>query len=133
MTFFSSFIFLFSNERMSPTRSASTRPPRLSAYSGRSRYFDFLDPSRSVFSREYYYDDLKDIHPWLRRPRSRNSGIALATLQAGPCTTRVEQLAKPKIKREKLIRQGKEKKKLLRAKNSTFVFLFNSKNFSIIL
>ncbi len=46
------------------------------------------------------------IHPWLRRPCSRYSGIPYSTLYAATCSIRVDELARPKIKRERLIRQG---------------------------
>lgn len=118
--------FIFSrDERVSPTNTSSARSSRFSSFS--ARYFDFLDPSHSVFSRRNYYDDLKDIHPWLRRPYSRNSGIALATLQAGPCSIRIDELARPRIKRERLIRQGKKRTKTVFPKTTwrscQFVFL----------
>lgn len=75
--------------------------------SGGSRhYFDFLDSRHSVFSRASYYSDKHAIHPWLRRPCSRYSGIPYSTLNAGTCSIRTEELARPKIKRERLIRQG---------------------------
>jgi hypothetical protein len=82
----------------------SSHTSRLSSYS--RRHFDFLDTRHSVFSRNSYYNDLQSIHPWLRRPCSRYSGIAFSTLRAAPCSARVEDLARPKIKRERLIRQG---------------------------
>ncbi|CAF0794282.1 unnamed protein product [Rotaria sordida] len=81
----------------------SSHPSRLTRYSG--RHFDFLDTRHSVFSRSTYYNDLHSIHPWLRHPCSRYSGIAFSTLHAAPCSTRTEELARPKIKRERLIRQ----------------------------
>jgi hypothetical protein len=58
---------------------------------------------------------MHSIHPWLRRPCSRYSGIPYSTLCAGTCSIRVDELARPKIKREHLIRQGnfKLKKKVL--------------------
>ena len=83
----------------------STRTSRLSSYSG--RHFDFLDTRHSVFSRNSYYNDLNSIHPWLRRPCSRYSGIAFSTLHAGPCSIRTDDLARPKIKRDRVLRQGK--------------------------
>ncbi len=46
------------------------------------------------------------IHPWLRHPCSPYSGIPYSTLRAGPCSVRIEELAQPKIKRERLIRKG---------------------------
>jgi hypothetical protein len=49
---------------------------------------------------------MKSIHPWNRRPCSPYSGISLATLRTKSCSSRVTDLAKPKIKREKLIKQG---------------------------
>lgn len=65
-----------------------------------------MDSSHSVFSKDSYYSDKSSIHPWLRRPYSRYSGIAYSTLCAPPCSMRTEELARPKIKRERLIRQG---------------------------
>lgn len=49
---------------------------------------------------------MQNIHPWERRPCSRSSGIALSTLRATSCSPRIDDLAKPKIKREHCIRQG---------------------------
>lgn len=74
--------------------------------SGSPHYFDFLDSTHSVFSRQSYYSDKQAIHPWLRRPCSRYSGIPYSTLRAGHCSERTDELARPKIKREYLIRQG---------------------------
>jgi hypothetical protein len=76
----------------------------LSNYSG--KHFDFLDTHHSVFSKNSYYHDMKSIHPWNRRPCSPYSGISLATLRTKSCSSRVTDLAKPKIKREKLLKQG---------------------------
>ncbi|CAF1206776.1 unnamed protein product [Rotaria magnacalcarata] len=81
----------------------SSQTSRLSSYSG--RHFDFLDTHHSVFSRNSYYNDKLAMHPWLRRPYSRYSGISLSTLCAGPCSNRIDELARPRIKRERLIRQ----------------------------
>ncbi len=49
---------------------------------------------------------MHSIHPWLRRPYSRYSGISYSTLYDSTCSIRTEELARPKIKRERLIRQG---------------------------
>jgi hypothetical protein len=65
-----------------------------------------LDWSHSVFSKDSYYSDKSSIHPWLRRPFSGYSGIAYSTLRAGPCSMRTDELARPKIKHERMIRQG---------------------------
>ncbi|CAF4819666.1 unnamed protein product, partial [Rotaria sp. Silwood2] len=91
------------DERVMRSQVNSSQPSRLSSYSG--RHFDFLDTRHSVFSRNSYYNDMLSIHPWLRRPCSRYSGIAFSTLHAAPCSARTEELARPKIKRERLIRQ----------------------------
>ncbi len=86
------------------SRVTSAYTSRSSSFSG--RHFDFLDTRHSVFSKDSYYSDKHSIHPWLRRPYSRYSGIAYTTLCTGPCSPRTEELARPKIKRERLIRQG---------------------------
>ena len=72
-----------------------------------AKYFDYYDTHHSVFSRNSYYHDMHDIHPWSRRPCSRHSGIPFATLRATSCSPRLDELCRPKIKRERLIRQGK--------------------------
>lgn len=82
----------------------SAQTSRLSNYSG--RHFDFLDTHHSVFSRNRYYDDMLSIHPWSRRPCSRSSGIPFVTLRSSSCSGRLNELARPKIKREQLVRQG---------------------------
>jgi hypothetical protein len=41
------------------------------------------------------------------QPCSRFSGIPFTTLRVKSCSTRLEDLARPKIKRERLIRQGR--------------------------
>ncbi|CAF2824103.1 unnamed protein product [Rotaria sp. Silwood2] len=81
----------------------STQTSRLSSYSG--RHFDFMDTHHSVFSRNSYYNDMHSVHPWSRRPCSRFSGIPFTTLRAKSCSARLEDLSRPKIKRERLIRQ----------------------------
>jgi hypothetical protein len=70
------------------------------------RHFSFLDRSHSVFSRNLYYNDLLSKHPWSRRPRSRHSGIAFPALCDTPCSARMDDLARPKLRRESHIRQG---------------------------
>ena len=112
---------LSSDERLLRSRATSAYTSRLSTTS--RRYFDFLDSAHSVFSKESYYSDKQSIHPWLRRPCSRNSGIALSTLGLSICSRRTEELAQPRIKRERLIRQGKSKQKQIRFFSSN-VFLF---------
>lgn len=49
---------------------------------------------------------MHSVHPWTRRPCSQLSGIPFTTLRTKSCSTRLEDLARPKIKRERLIRQG---------------------------
>lgn len=98
-----SFIVYSSDDRL-PSRLHSRQDSRLSSNS--MRYFDFLDTHHSVFSRNSYYDDKIAAHPWSRRPCSRNSGIPLETLRSTSCSPRLEELCRPKIKRERLIRQG---------------------------
>ena len=84
----------------------STRTSRLSSYS--KRHFDFFDPHHSVFSRNSYYDDMHCTHPWMRRSFSPCSGIpVLALRRTRSYSSRLDELAQPKIKRERLIRQGK--------------------------
>ncbi len=95
--------------------------------SGSRPYFDFLDSSHSVFSKDSYYSDMSSIHPWLRRPYSRYSGIAYSTLYASTCSARVEELARPKIKRERLIRQGNFKwKKLFLFEKFIYIEFFDN-------
>lgn len=93
-----------SDERVMRSQANSSQPSRLSNYS--ARHFDFLDTRHSVFSRNSYYNDKLSMHPWLRRPCSRYSGIPFSTLHAAPCSARTDELARPRIKRERLIRQG---------------------------
>jgi hypothetical protein len=97
-------LFLYSEERVLRSHPNSSQTSRLSNYS--RRHFDFLDTQHSVFSRNSYYNDMHSIHPWLRRPCSRYSGIPFSTLRAASCSARIDDLARPKIKRERLIRQG---------------------------
>jgi len=121
--------FVLSQERSDRSELTSGYTSRLS--SGSRKYFDFLDRSHSVFSKETYYDDLRKIHPWLRRPYSRYSGIAYSTLYGGPCSARTEELARPKIKRERLIRQGNyDEQDFLHKRHR---FLFSMQNFLIML
>jgi hypothetical protein len=49
---------------------------------------------------------MNSIHPWSRRPCSRHSGIPFITLRAKSCSSRLDDLSRPKIKRERLVRQG---------------------------
>jgi hypothetical protein len=49
---------------------------------------------------------MRYIHPWSRRPVSPYSGIVCTALRARSVTPRLENLAKPKIKRDRLVRQG---------------------------
>ncbi|CAF0890319.1 unnamed protein product [Rotaria sp. Silwood1] len=91
-----------SDERLQ-SHGHSTQTSRMSSYSG--RHFDFMDTHHSVFSRNSYYNDMYSVHPWSRRPCSRFSGIPFTTLRAKSCSARLEDLSRPKIKRERLIRQ----------------------------
>ncbi|CAF0746205.1 unnamed protein product [Adineta steineri] len=70
-----------------------------------SRYFNFLDRSHSVFQKPTYYNDLIGIHPWLRRPLSRHSGIPFPAISGTPVSPRFDELAQPKIRRQNHIRQ----------------------------
>ena len=106
---------------MTRSQATSAHTSRLS-YASR-RYFDFLDSAHSVFSKESYYSDKQSIHPWLRRPCSRSSGIPLSTLGLSQCSKRTEELAQPRIKRERLIRQGKGENRI-RQLAVSFSFLF---------
>ena len=65
-----------------------------------------MDTHHSVFSRNSYYHDMHTVHPWSRRPCSRSSGIPFTALRPKSCSLRLDELARPKIKRERLIRQG---------------------------
>ncbi len=98
-----SLIFLSSDKRLR-SQGNSKKTSRLSNYSG--RHLDVLDTHHSVFSRNSYYHDMHSIHPLARRPCSRLSGIPLTTLRAKSCSPRIEDLARPKIRRERFIRQG---------------------------
>lgn len=105
INFICSNLFLcFSSVQRARSQANSTRTSRLSTYSG--RHFDFLDTRHSVFSRNSYYNEMHSTHPWSRRPCSRFSGIPFSTLRARSCSSRLDDLAKPKIKCERLIRQG---------------------------
>jgi hypothetical protein len=77
------------------------------------RHFSFMDRSHSVFSRNHYYNDLLFIHPWSRRPRSSHSGIAAPALYNTPCSPHMDDLARPKLRRESHIRQGNFKNNYL--------------------
>jgi hypothetical protein len=96
--------FCFCSDESLRSQGNFSQTSRLSSYS--ARHFDFLDTHHSVFSRNSYYHDLRSVHPWSRRPRSRFSGIPLTALRTRSCSTRLNDLARPKIKRDRLIRQG---------------------------
>ncbi|CAF1245950.1 unnamed protein product [Rotaria sordida] len=91
------------NDKRLRSHGHSTQTSRLSNYSG--QHFDFMDTHHSVFSRNSYYNDMHSVHPWSRRPCSRFSGIPFTTLRAKSCSARLEDLSRPKIKRDRLIRQ----------------------------
>lgn len=93
------------DERVRNQDNSTPRTSRLSSYS--KRHFDFFDIQHSVFSRNSYYDDLHDLHPWVRRPCSPFSGIPMTTLRTRSCSSRLDELSRPKVKRERMIRQGK--------------------------
>lgn len=111
------------DERLRSQDNSTPRTSRLSSYS--KRHFDFLDTHHSVFSRNSYYDDMHDLHPWTRRPCSPFSGIPLMTLRTRSCSSRMDELARPKIKRERMIRQGKELKIVFSDRFSSFLSIRN--------
>ncbi|CAF2118207.1 unnamed protein product [Rotaria magnacalcarata] len=91
------------NDERAQSHESLPKTSRMSSYS--TRHYDFMDTHHSVFSRNSYYNDMLTIHPWSRRPCSRFSGIPLTTLRTKSCSPRLEDLSRPKIKRDRLIRK----------------------------